>query len=55
MCSVESTRLACGLEEACGDKLKSASRFPEHSTFFDDVMNSDRSHPVIQRARSALW
>ena len=31
------------------------SPFPEHSTLFHNVMNSNRAHPVIQCARCALW
>ena len=39
----------------CWDDLQSAPCFPGHARFFDNVMRSHRSHPVIQRARSAMW
>ena len=41
--------------QSCWDNLQSAPCFPGHTTFFDTVMNSHGSHPVIQRARSALF
>ena len=41
--------------QPCWDDLQSAPCFPGHARFFDNVMHSHRSHPVIQRARSAMW